>query len=117
MKRILQLEELAQMALGITALYFLHFQFSWWLWVLLFLSPDISIFSYGFGKKAGAVIYNIFHHKFVAIAIAAIGLLLNNNLLMLIGSILFSHSAFDRMLEFGLKYCDSFKHTHLGWMK
>lgn len=117
MKRMLQLEELAQLALGITGLYFLPFQFNWWIWMLLFLSPDISILSYGFGKKTGAVIYNIFHHKFVAIAIAAAGFLLNDNLLVAIGAILFSHSAFDRMLGFGLKYCDSFKHTHLGWMK
>jgi hypothetical protein len=117
MKRILKLEELAQMASGIMGLYLLPFQFSWWLWVLLFLSPDISILSYGISRKAGAVIYNIFHHKGIAIAIAAAGFAANNHLLMLTGTILYSHSSFDRMLGFGLKYCDDFKHTHLGWIK
>lgn len=117
MKRILQLEELAQLALGITGLYFLPFQFTWWIWILLFLSPDIAILGYGINKKAGAVIYNIFHHKFIAIVIGAFGLFTSNNILMLTGAILFSHSAFDRMLGFGLKYCDDFKHTHLGWTK
>jgi hypothetical protein len=27
---------------------------------------------------------------------------------------LFGHSAFDRMLGYGMKYTDSFQHTHLG---
>jgi hypothetical protein len=53
MKRILQLEELAQMALGIIGFYFLPFHFSWWIWILLFLSPDIAILSYGSIKKPG----------------------------------------------------------------
>src|SRR5687767_6043600 len=117
MKWILQLEELAQTALGIIGFYFLPFQFSWWIWILLFLSPDIAILSYGINKKAAAVIYNIFHHNGIAIAIAAAGLATNNTLLMITGTLLFSHAAFDRMLGFGLKYPDDFKHTHLGWTK
>ena len=117
MKQVLQLEELAQTALGISVLYFLPFNFSWWLWVLLFLSSDIAILSYGINKKAGADIYNIFHHKGIAIAIAATGFATNNNILMLIGILLFAHSSFDRILSFGLKYYDDFKHTHLGWTK
>ena len=30
------------------------------------------------------------------------------------GIILLAHSAFDRMLGYGLKYSDSFKNSHLG---
>jgi hypothetical protein len=33
------------------------------------------------------------------------------------GTLLFTHASFDRILGYGLKYFDSFKHTHLGWMK
>ncbi|MDA1193538.1 MAG: DUF4260 family protein, partial [Candidatus Poribacteria bacterium] len=29
------------------------------------------------------------------------------------GAILIGHSAFDRLLGYGLKYPDAFKHTHL----
>jgi len=32
----------------------------------------------------------------------------------LVGIILFSHSAMDRVFGYGLKYPDSFKNTHLG---
>jgi hypothetical protein len=117
MKRILQLEELAQMALGIMGLYFLPFHFSWWLWIIFFLSPDISFLGYCINKKAGAIAYNIFHHKGIAIAIAATGFLNGSDVIMFIGTLLLTHSSFDRMLGFGLKYCDDFKHTHLGWTK
>ena len=33
---------------------------------------------------------------------------------MLGGLILFGHSSMDRILGYGLKYPDSFEHTHLG---
>nr|WP_317129543.1 DUF4260 family protein [Aequorivita sinensis] len=36
------------------------------------------------------------------------------SLLILIGVILFSHAAVDRIFGSGLKYSDNFKNTHLG---
>lgn len=116
MKQVLQSEELAQVILGIGGLYFLPFHFNWWLWIILFLSPDISFLAYGINNKAGAVGYNIFHHKGIAIAIAAAGFLYNNEIVMFIGILLFTHSSFDRLLGYGLKYTDDFKHTHLGFI-
>jgi len=32
------------------------------------------------------------------------------------GLLLVAHSSFDRMLGYGLKFPDDFKHTSLGWM-
>ena len=117
MKKILQLEELAQMAFGIIALDLLPFEFSWWVWILLFLSPDISFVAYCVNTRVGAFVYNTFHHKGIALALAIAGLLLKHDLLMLAGTLLFAHSSFDRLLGYGLKYTDDFKHTHFGWMK
>ncbi len=117
MKTVIQLEEIAQMALGIAGLYFLPFEFSWWIWILLFLAPDISIAAYMFGPKTGAFVYNIFHHRGIAIAIAAAGFFTQQDILTLAGTLLYAHSSFDRMLGYGLKHTDNFKHTHLGWMK
>ena len=117
MKLVLQLEELAQTGLGIIGLYLLPFEPRWWVWIPLFFAPDISILAYLINKKAGAIGYNIFHHKGIAIAIAATGFLIKSDLLMLIGTLLFAHSSFDRILGYGLKYFDDFKHTHLGWLK
>lgn len=117
MKQLLQLEELAQTIAGIIILGYLPFNFSWWLWPLLFLSPDISFVAYSVNTKVGAWVYNIFHHKGIAITLAAIGFFAKQDLLLFTGVLLFSHASFDRMLGYGLKYTDSFKHTHLGTLK
>jgi multidrug transporter EmrE-like cation transporter len=117
MKYIIKVEELAQTILGIGVLSFLSFQFSWWLWMILFLSPDIAILGYAISKKTGGVIYNIFHHKGLAIAVAITGFFLKEDTLILAGTLLFTHASFDRIWGYGLKYPDDFKHTHLGWMK
>ena len=117
MKQLLQLEELSQLALGIIALYLLPFEFNWWIWILFFLSPDISFIAYCINTKAGAFAYNIFHHKGIALGIAITGLFLKNDGLLFSGALLFAHSSFDRLLGYGLKYKDDFKHTHLGRLK
>ena len=117
MKNILKLEEFAMAGIAIYYLTTIHIGISQWWYILLFMAPDISILGYVFGKKAGAIGYNIFHHKLLAIGVLAVGLILQNNYLLLAGTILFGHSSFDRSLGFGLKQFEGFKHTHLGVMK
>ncbi|MDN3595479.1 DUF4260 domain-containing protein [Zunongwangia endophytica] len=112
MSGTLKLEELAMLALGIFAFYFLHF--SWWWFVCLFFMPDIGMIGYIFSKKMGAFLYNLFHHQGLAILFWLVGFHLQLEVLQLIGVILFSHSAFDRILGYGLKYEKGFKFTHLG---
>jgi hypothetical protein len=36
--------------------------------------------------------------------------------MQLAGVILFGHSSMDRIFGYGLKYSDSFQHTHLGML-
>lgn len=112
MKLTLKLEEIAMFLLGIYV--FSHLDFAWWWFLILFLLPDIGMFGYAFGNKSGAFTYNLFHHKGLAILLWITGFVLGNQLLQLIGVILFSHSAFDRILGYGLKYERGFKFTHLG---
>ena len=112
MKNIIKLEELAMLGCSIYALYELDVQ--WWWYLLLALGPDISMVGYLGGNKLGAALYNLFHHKAVAIAVAFIGILLSETTLIILGLILFGHSSMDRMFGYGLKYDDGFKHTHLG---
>lgn len=114
MNKLLKLEELGQFLLAIFLFHFLDYQ--WWLFPLLILVPDISMLAYLMNTKTGALFYNLFHHKLLAIAIIIIGYLFTNQLIMLIGIILFAHSAMDRIFGYGLKYEDDFKHTHLGWI-
>lgn len=114
MKIALKTEELAETALGIAALALQPFHISWWIWPFLFLSPDISMIGYAFGNRTGALTYNIVHHKGIAITLFAVGYLMASPVAMFIGTLLFAHSSFDRLLGYGLKYPDGFKHTHLG---
>ena len=69
---------------------------------------------YLINNKTGAYLYNFFHHKAVAIIIYLVGIVFQIEIVQLVGIILFSHSSFDRMLGYGLKYENGFKFTHLG---
>ena len=112
MKITLQLEELAMLLLGIYVFGFLHYH--WWLFLVLVLAPDVGMVGYIFGTKAGAFTYNLLHHKGLAIMLYLAGFFFMNEILQLIGVIIFSHAAFDRLLGYGLKYEEGFKFTHLG---
>lgn len=112
MKKVIQLEEFVMFGLSLYALIFFHA--AWWWYPLLLLGPDISMIGYAAGNMTGAMCYNLFHHKAIAISIFIAGFILKNEILQLTGIILFGHSSMDRMLGYGLKMKDGFKFTHLG---
>lgn len=112
MKTVLKLEETALFILGI--FLFNRLNYEWWWFLILILAPDLSMIGYAFGNKIGALAYNIFHHKGIALLIYGIGCYLSIESVQLIGIILFSHSAMDRIFGYGLKYEKGFKYTHLG---
>ena len=112
MKNILRLEELAMWGISLYALYLLNAD--WWYYPLLVLGPDISMIGYAAGNKVGASVYNLFHHKGIAIALYALGMILPNITLQMTGIILYGHASQDRVFGYGLKLSEGFKHTHLG---
>ena len=112
MQTTLKIEELAQFILGI--FLFSQLDYAWWWFLVLILTPDIGAIGYLINTKIGALTYNIFHHKAIVIIVGLVGFYFNSPLLILIGVILFSHAALDRIFGYGLKYPDSFKNTHLG---
>lgn len=112
MKTTLKLEEAMMFVFGIYLFSLLDY--AWWWFLVLILIPDIGMVGYLFGDKAGAFSYNLFHHKGVAIIIYLTGIYFSIPLCQLIGVILFSHSALDRIFGYGLKYDNGFKFTHLG---
>lgn len=114
MTNLLKLEELGQFMLSI--LLFAQLDFAWWVFPACLLLPDLSMIGYLANPRVGALLYNIFHHKLLAISILMVGFWMNHPPLMLVGIILFGHSAMDRIFGYGLKYNDDFKHTHLGWI-
>lgn len=112
MKILLKLEEAAMLLLSIFLLW--NSNASWFWYLLLLLGPDISMVGYGVNNKTGAFLYNLFHHKGVAIVVFMIGIYLGNELLQQVGVVLFGHSSMDRILGYGLKYEKGFEFTHLG---
>jgi hypothetical protein len=114
MDLLLKLEDAAKFA----GAYFLSLYFgnAWWLFFAWLLAPDLSMIGYAINAKVGAIAYNLAHHQAVAIALFGLGFYFNIPSLAFAGIVLFGHSALDRMLGYGLKYPDNFKHTHLGWI-
>ena len=116
MKHLLQLEEFAQFAAALAGLYFFGMHLPWWSWLPVFLAPDLGALGYLVNPAVGGTTYNLTHHKAIAIAVVVIGFFTQNELVLTSGFILYAHSSFDRILGYGLKYPDNFKHTHLGWL-
>ena len=112
MKNLLKLEELLMLLLGLYLFSFMNY--SWWLFALLFLAPDIGLLGYLVNTKTGAIFYNITHHKGIAIALSLTGSVYAVPVLQFAGLLMFAHSSFDRILGYGLKYNNNFRATHLG---
>ena len=112
MKTVIKLEELGLFILGVYLFSLLNYQ--WWWFLILILAPDLSMFGYVINTKAGAFLYNLFHHRGVAVLVYILGCYLRIEIVQLIGIILFSHAAMDRIFGYGLKYETGFKYTHLG---
>lgn len=93
---------------------FYNLDYSWWVFPALLLIPDASMLGYILNPRTGAFLYNVVHHKLLGILIFIIGILSVSSSLQLAGIILFAHSSMDRIFGYGLKYGDSFSHTHLG---
>jgi Domain of unknown function (DUF4260) len=87
---------------------------TWGQWALWLLSPDIGMIGYTMGPRVGAVTYNLLHHKAIAVVVGVAGWYFGNDVVLLAALILYAHSSMDRALGYGLKYSDSFQHTHLG---
>lgn len=112
MKILLKTEELAEALFALVV--FAHLPYAWWVLPATFLLPDLSMLGYLAGPRVGAFCYNFAHHKALAAAVGVGGWLLGQPLLLLAGTVLLFHSAFDRLLGYGLKYATSFQDTHLG---
>jgi hypothetical protein len=86
----------------------------WWLYALLFLTPDVFMLGYLKNARWGAYIYNAGHSLALPILLGLAGLLLANSLYLHLSLIWLGHIGLDRMLGYGLKDTSTFTDTHLG---
>lgn len=112
MRNLLKIEEAAMFVAGLLLLWQYNIPVLWL--VLLFFTPDLGAIGYLAGPRIGALTYNTFHHKGIALALYLYGVYTSQPALQIAGLLMFAHSSFDRMLGFGLKNPDSFQSTHLG---
>lgn len=111
-RAVLRLEGFAVFAAAV-ALY-AHFGFSWLLFALLFLAPDLFMLGYLVGPRTGAAAYNVAHTYTAALALVLPGFFLGSPIAAACGLILIAHIGFDRALGFGVKYPTAFGDSHLG---
>jgi hypothetical protein len=109
--RLLRLEELSLLAVAVTI--YAHLHFSWLLFAVLFLVPDVFMLGYVVNPRLGASMYNLGHSVFLALALLAFGYFGVRPEAVAVSLIWFSHIAFDRALGYGFKYPTFFKDTHL----
>lgn len=110
-KRIVHLEG-AMMLLAMIYLYGLY-GFKWWVFIVFFFAPDLSMLGYIANTKVGAIIYNLCHTYIISVLTILVGLFFTLEIVLIIGIIWTAHIGMDRLCGFGLKYQTAFKDTHL----
>ena len=111
-KILLRLEGLTLFA-GMTLLYAV-WGGSWWIYVILFLVPDLSFAGYLADAKIGAILYNAAHSYMAPVALMTASFALASPLWLSVAMIWLAHIGIDRALGYGLKYTAGFTFTHLG---
>ena len=87
---------------------------SWWLFAVLILAPDLSMFGYLGGPRIGAIAYNALHILIVPVLLLLAGHLSGSATTIAVALIWIAHIAIDRALGYGLKLSTGFQDTHLG---
>jgi hypothetical protein len=85
---------------------------NWWWFLVLFLTPDLSIAGYLANPRIGSLAYNVIHTYAMAAILLGMGWFFYPSTL-LAGLLLTAHIGLDRCLGFGLKYPTAFKDTHI----
>jgi hypothetical protein len=111
-KTLLRLEGLVLFA-GATWLY-AFWGGPWWLYVVLFFTPDLSFLGYLAGPKIGAWAYNTVHSTIIPLGLLTAGFGFAPPLVLSLALIWLAHIGFDRAVGYGLKYSAGFGFTHLG---
>jgi len=109
---LLRLEGLT-LFLGMVLLYWM-WGGSWWLFVILFLAPDLSFIAYLSDARTAAIVYNAVHSYMAPVALLTTGFATGEPLTLSLAMIWLAHIGVDRALGYGLKYQTGFGFTHLG---
>jgi hypothetical protein len=87
--------------------------YSWLVFALLFLFPDMAIIAYAINKNVGVHIYNILHTTLSPFILLGLSVFFEWPFGIQLALIWFAHIGMDRIFGYGLKYAGQFKETHL----
>lgn len=90
---------------------------SWWIFLGLFLTPDLAMLAYLINRGIGGACYNIVHSYVLPLALVMAAIALGQTGLLPYLYIWAAHIGLDRFLGYGLKYPTAFGRTHLGYLK
>jgi hypothetical protein len=88
--------------------------YSWWLFAVTLLAPDLAMLGYLSDPATGAGVYNLAHTYLAPFVLALIGYLVGAPVLLALAAVWSAHIGLDRLLAFGLKYPSAFQDTHLS---
>ena len=97
----------------LTLFAYQHLHYSWLLFAILFLTPDLFMLGYLLSVSVGAALYNLVHPLTLPLALLLVSYIQHWTVATAIGLIWTAHIAFDRLLGYGLKYPTYFKDTHV----
>ena len=101
-------------AILIMCLYFYAIgHYSWWLFAVLILAPDLFMLGYLKDANWGSTIYNLVHTTTLPLLLLASSFAFSKPEFRPYALIWLAHIGMDRTLGFGLKYPTTFKDTHL----
>lgn len=101
---------------AVTLFVYAQLGISWWAFIPLWLLIDITVIGYVAGPKIGALVYNAGHSLILPLLLLAFFWMVSatNVLGIAVALVWLNHIGLDRLLGYGLKFSDEFKHTHLG---
>jgi hypothetical protein len=100
--------------LGATLALFATTHQPWWLVPAVILLPDLFMVGYLGGTRVGAFVYNLGHSYPLPAIMTLAGVAGHHPLTIALGLLWLAHIGMDRVARYGLKYDDSFQHTHLS---
>jgi hypothetical protein len=113
--RVLRSEGLV-LCLAALAAYFTALDQPFWLVPLLLFAPDLFMVGYARSTRTGALLYNVAHSYPLPALLGGIAITASSEPWQAVALVWLAHIGMDRALGYGLKYDDSFQHTHLGWI-
>lgn len=102
-------------ALLVSALsLYAYLGYSWWIFGLLLLVPDLAMLGYSINVRVGSLAYNVVHTYTLPLVFGVTSVVVDWRLGGQLATIWLAHIGMDRAIGYGLKYPTHFKDTHFS---